>query len=130
MASSARRKGPSRVRSSFDRPKTEASAARSDAQRREGRASAARSDATRREGRARAARSDAKRSEGRTWRALLGGLLLVAAPLTTLANGAAEPSVDTLLGSIQKRYEAVKDIRAVFEQEARVASIGKTEKSS
>jgi outer membrane lipoprotein-sorting protein len=52
------------------------------------------------------------------------------AAVASLGNGAAEPSVDQLLGSIQKRYEAVKDIRASFEQEARVASIGKTEKSS
>jgi outer membrane lipoprotein carrier protein len=60
----------------------------------------------------------------------LRALLLVAAALVTLGNGAAEPSVDKLLAAIQKRYESVKDIRASFEQEAKVASIGKTEKSS
>ena len=63
-------------------------------------------------------------------RAALGWILFVAAPLGALASGAPEPSVDKLLASIQKRYESVRDIRASFEQEARVASIDKTERSS
>jgi outer membrane lipoprotein carrier protein len=70
------------------------------------------------------------RAPGRGFAAPLRAILLVAAALGTLGNGATEPSVDKLLGAIQKRYESVKDIRASFQQEARVASLGKTETSS
>jgi outer membrane lipoprotein carrier protein len=59
----------------------------------------------------------------------LRGLLVVAA-LAALGSGTPQPSIDELLVKIQKRYESVRDIRARFEQEARVASIGKTERSN
>lgn len=59
--------------------------------------------------------------------------LLAPLCLVLLANGGEAPPTDDaalILGATQARYEAVKDIRATFEQYARVASLGTTEISS
>jgi len=68
-----------------------------------------------------------RRGSGTT-RALSLGLCIVGAAL--LGNGEAPTAATKLVDAVQRRYEAVQDIAAKFEQEAVVASIGKTERSS